>query len=156
MAVQVACRGATWTLSGPRDAFNILRVSEKETSMDIKNVKNIFNTTLIKSKSDTQRKSEIRSGESTERDANGQSSRQGKEQHDFTEEDRRKVLMHLQQLSGVKDNNLIVRLQPIDNKYFVIVEDSSGKVIRRINIQELSHLLRDKDQSKGNILNKAL
>ncbi len=125
--------------------------------MDIKSVRNVINSTLTTAKLDVEKKTQIRSGESTERDANGQMFGQGKQdQRELSQEEREKIVAHVKTINGVKDNNLNVRLQAIDNKFFVLIEDIKGKVIRRINIQDLAHLLIDKDKGKGNLLNKAL
>ncbi len=125
--------------------------------MDIKSARNAINSTLNTAKLDVEKKTQIKSNDTTDRDANGQMFGQGKqEQRDLSEEEREKIVAHLKTINGVKDNNLNVRLQLLDNKYFVFIEDPKGKVVRRINIQDLAHLLVDKDKGKGNILNKAL
>lgn len=125
--------------------------------MDIKSVRNSINSTLTTAKLDVEKKSQIKSGDTTERDANGQMPGQGKQdQRELSQEEREKIVGHLKTINGVKDNNLVVRQQEIDGKFFVFIEDSKGKIIRRMNIQDLSHLLVDKDKGKGNIFNKAL
>ncbi len=127
--------------------------------MDIKSVRNIFNQTMITAKSDVTKKSEIKSDGSTERDANGQMpGRQEESPKDLNEEERQKVLASVKQLAGVKDNNLTVRMQFINDKYFVFIEDVKGKVIRRVDINELAHMLKEKDPSseKGSFFNRAL
>lgn len=125
--------------------------------MDIKSVRNSINSTLTTSKLDVEKKSQIKSGDTTERDANGQMPGHGKQdQRELSQEEREKIVAHVKTINGVKDNNLIVRQQEIDGKFFVFIEDPKGKVIRRMNIQDLSHLLVDKDKGKGNLFNKAL
>jgi hypothetical protein len=125
--------------------------------MDVKSVRNSINTTLNTAKLDVEKKTQIKSNDTTERDANGQMFGQGKHenQRDLSQEEREKIVAHVKTINGVKDNNLVVRLQQIEDKYFVFIEDPKGKVIRRINVQDLSHLLVDKDKGKGNIVNKA-
>ncbi|OQW50328.1 MAG: hypothetical protein A4S09_00605 [Proteobacteria bacterium SG_bin7] len=125
--------------------------------MDVKSVRNSINSTLATAKVDIEKKSQIKSGDTTERDANGQMPGHGKQdQRELSQEEREKIVAHLKTINGVKDNNLVVRQQEIDGKFFVFIEDPKGKVIRRMNIQDLSHLLVDKDKGKGNIFNKAL
>lgn len=125
--------------------------------MDVKSVRNSINSTLTTAKLDVEKKSQIKSGDTTERDANGQMPGHGQQdQRELSQEEREKIVAHLKTINGVKDNSLVVRQQEIDGKFFVFIEDPKGKVIRRMNIQDLFHLLVDKDKGKGNILNKAL
>lgn len=84
----------------------------------------------------------------------------GKEQEKkkLTDEEIQEVIGHLKELQFVKDNNWTIRLERSGLINTVFVEDSTGKIIRRIPEQDLWGLLsqKNKDQNKGNFLNKAM
>lgn len=78
--------------------------------------------------------------------------------HRMSDEEAKQVLEYLESLDGIKDNNLSVRLEKSEDRYVVYVQDSTGKVVRRIQENELWYLFkkRNKDSKKGQILNKAM
>jgi uncharacterized FlaG/YvyC family protein len=80
------------------------------------------------------------------------------EQHRFTDEELESAMKLLKELPGIKENNLQFRVERNDKRVVVFLEDYTGKVIRRIPDTELWVLLknRQRDQSRGNLLNKAL
>ena len=94
---------------------------------------------------------------STDRDANGQASYGGGEQHQqpMSDEQYKKALEHLRGLQAVKDNNLEVVDTVINEKRFVLLRELSGKVIRRIPEQELWSLITVKEKEKGQLLSKS-
>ncbi|MDZ4678117.1 MAG: flagellar protein FlaG [Oligoflexia bacterium] len=80
------------------------------------------------------------------------------EQHRFTDSELQDALKLLKDLPGIKENHLQFRVERNDKRVVVFVEDSTGKVIRRIPDTELWYMLKNRqhDQSRGNLLNKAL
>jgi uncharacterized FlaG/YvyC family protein len=78
--------------------------------------------------------------------------------HRFTEEELQAALKMLKEIPGMKENNLQFRVERNNDRIVIFVEDPTGKVIRRIPDLELWALYtsRQKDSSRGNLLNKAL
>ena len=122
--------------------------------MDIKSVIRQIIPTAIAAKSIRQ---ERKAGGATDRDANGQQPDKGHEQrHPLTPEQIQEALHCLEQLPGVKDNSLTVRLQELDGIRVVYIEDRDGKVVRRIPEADLHHVLKNREKKSGHLLNKAL
>lgn len=78
--------------------------------------------------------------------------------HRMSDDEAKQVLEYLENLDGIKDNNLSVRLEKSEDRFVVFVQDPTGKVVRRIQENELWYLFkkRNKDSKKGQILNKAM
>ena len=135
------------------------KTSDSDYEMDIRSINGIINNTAATTRADNEKKAEIKSDSSHERDANGQMFR-GQEEgpRELTEEELNRVIETLKAHPGVKDNNLTVSVRAINDKHFVLIEDPTGKVVRRVAAKDLWHLLKDtdKDTKKGRIFNKAL
>jgi len=137
----------------------LIETSDCDYEMDIRSINNIINNTLATTRADTEKKAEIKSDASAERDANGQINRGPEEgPRELSEEELNKVVETLKAHPGVKDNNLQVNLKLINGKHFVLIEDPTGKVVRRVAAKDLWHILKDSDKEikKGRIFNKAL
>lgn len=97
---------------------------------------------------------------SSERDAQAfyDDTNQKQQKRKLTDHEIGEVIEHLKNLPFVKENNWSIRLEVVGNYSIVFVEDSQGKIIRRIPEQDLWGLWMQKstDKNKGNILNKAL
>ncbi len=94
--------------------------------------------------------------ETSDRDANGQSLNQGDEgNRHLSKEQIEEAIKHLENLDGVKNNGLKIRMEIKDDVTVVYIEDRDGKVIRRIPTSELSLLNRDSTRKSGQLLNKA-
>jgi len=95
-----------------------------------------------------------------ERDAQqgGQGGGEPPKQHRFTEEELKAALQMLKELPGIKQNNLQFRVERNQDRIIVFVEDSTGKIIRRIPDLELwaMYSRRQTDSARGNLLNKSL
>jgi uncharacterized FlaG/YvyC family protein len=78
--------------------------------------------------------------------------------HRMSDDEAKQALEYLENLDGIRDNNLSVRLEKSEDRFVVFVQDSAGKVVRRIQENELWYLFkkRNKDSKKGQILNKAM
>jgi uncharacterized FlaG/YvyC family protein len=72
----------------------------------------------------------------------------------LSDQELQSAIEHLKQLSGIKDNNLTVRLVRENDIVLVFVEDPFGKVVRRIPETELSTLTKA-NKLKGHIIDKA-
>lgn len=122
--------------------------------MDIKGiVRNVlpFNVDRVKEREKTTMDS------TQEREGNGQA--QGEEQkrkRNLSPEELQEAVKFLEDLPGVKDNHLQVKLVQKDGATAVFIEDRDGKVVRRIPESELSTLSKNKTQRSGHLLNKAL
>lgn len=99
----------------------------------------------------------IKSGSTTDRDANGQQTGSGEERpHEpMSDEQFEKALAHLRGLPVVKDHGLEIEVQTLNDKRFVLLKEPNGKVVRRIPELELWDLLRVKPNEKGQILRKS-
>ena len=94
--------------------------------------------------------------ETSDRDANGQSPNQGDERNrHLTPEQIAEAVKYLENLDGVKEHGLRVRMETKDDITVVYIEDRDGKIVRRIPSSELSLLNRDSERKSGKLLNKA-
>lgn len=92
-----------------------------------------------------------------EKEGNGQSSGGGDHRRrNLTPEEIAIAVKHLENLEGVKNNGLTVRLESNDGVTVVYVEDRDGKIVRRIPESELSLLTSNREKKTGSLLNKAL
>lgn len=92
-----------------------------------------------------------------EKEGNGQSSNGGDQRRrNLTPEEIAVAVKHLENLAGVKENGLKIRMETNDGITVVYVEDRDGKVVRRIPESELSLLTGDRERKSGHLLNKAL
>lgn len=93
---------------------------------------------------------------SADREPQQQSGEEHRQHHKMSEEELQSAVDFLKNLKGVKDNNLQIRLDQHDGMTVVYIEDTSGKVIRRIPENDLWSLTQEKDKSKGNLFDKAM
>lgn len=126
--------------------------------MDIKNALNSILPIQLRTKPTVDRS--IKSGNTTDRDANGQmgyDQQKQKQQEPMTEEQLQKALQALRDLPAVKDHQLSTELTEIDGKKFVLLKEPNGKLIRKISESELWTLpvMKDSDPNKkGQLLRK--
>jgi uncharacterized FlaG/YvyC family protein len=121
--------------------------------MDIKNVRNILPFSVT-AKPDV--KSRSKTDAASDRDGNGQASGEGeKRRRHLSPEEIDEAVKHIEDLPGVKENGLIVRLEQRDDTVVVYVEDRDGKIVRRIPEADLSLLSTAKEKKSGHLLNKA-
>ncbi len=93
---------------------------------------------------------------SADRDPTPQNGDGKQDNHKMSDDELENALNFLKNLKGVKDNNLHLRVEKNDGTIVVFIEDISGKVIRRIPENDLWHLTRDAEKSKGNLFDKAM
>jgi uncharacterized FlaG/YvyC family protein len=123
------------------------------------NVKNIINSLVNIAGVSTQKLDKKTKAEASgEKDTQLGHGEEESSNHRMSEDEANEVLEYLRGLDGIKDNNLTVRLEKSEDRYVVYVEDSAGKIVRRIQETELWFLFkkRNKDSKKGQILNKAM
>lgn len=100
----------------------------------------------------------MRATEGGDRDANGRrESDQGK-QESPTEEKIQKAIDYLKAHPGVRDNGLTVRRQDVNGKVILLLEDHGGKVVRRIQEDQIHYLssVQHVDSTKGQIYHRAM
>ena len=94
--------------------------------------------------------------ETSDRDANGENPNHGEEgNRHLSKEQIEEAVKHLENLEGVKEHGLKIRMETKDDVTVVYIEDREGKVVRRIPSSELSLLNRSKERKSGQLLNKA-
>lgn len=124
------------------------------------NIKNVFNSLVniagvSKAKLDHKTKLDA----SGERDTDLGKGEEEAAQHKMTDEEATEVLKHLQEVDGVKGNNLQVRMEKNNDRYVVYIEEVSGKVVRRITENEMWFIYQKQksgDGKKGQLINKAM
>lgn len=102
---------------------------------------------------------EVRTESSTDRDADGRRQRsedQREEKRHLNDEEKLKIIEYLKNIPGVQMHNLQVRVQAQQDTCVFIIETLKGERIRRLSVNEAWHLVSEQDQSKGNLLNKAM
>ena len=84
----------------------------------------VNNLTPLESRPRAESKGEIRSQESSDRDADGRRQNDGQGQEEaLTEEHIEKAIQYLESHSGVKDNGLSVKRVESNGKLFWVIED---------------------------------
>lgn len=124
--------------------------------MDIKGIVRNLNPLHLTKASETAR-THTKSDADNDREGNGQAAT-GEEQkrRPMTPEEIAEAVKYLEGLAGVKDHGLRVRLETKDGVNVVYVEDSDGKVVRRIPEADLASLTANRERKSGHLLNKAL
>lgn len=127
--------------------------------MDIKNALNAILPLQLRAKVTTDRT--IKSGNTTDRDANGQTGydqNQNQNQREpMTEEQLKKAIQAIMEFPAVKDHQLSVELVELQGKKFVLLKEPNGKLLRKIPEAELWTLpsMTDSDpDKKGQLLRK--
>lgn len=99
----------------------------------------------------------VRTKGSADRDANGKrEQREPEVKRQLTDAEFDEALKVLKDLPGLKANDLTVTVSMDNGVRIVTIEDSSGKLIRRLSDSQLWLATRDKDRQTGTILDKAM
>jgi uncharacterized FlaG/YvyC family protein len=123
---------------------------------DVMNIKSTIRAILPSTVQATRDLVRARTGESADRDPNGQQPGQEQEKkRELTPEQIKEAIQYLENLPGVKDNHLTVRLDMSDGTAVVFIEDPTGKVVRRIPQSELGSLTADREKKSGHLLSKS-
>lgn len=117
------------------------------------NIKSVTGPTLPQEIKKIERRAQ---DSSADRDAQSEGGDGQQERRKLSEEEIKQAIEILKNVQGIKDNNLVIRLDHHDDTFTVYVEDYHGKVIRRLSETDLWHLTREKDKSKGNLFDRAM
>lgn len=129
--------------------------------MDIKNALNSVLPANSKVRDPLKAENRIKSNNTSDRDGNGQEAyQQQKKDQDtpkrpMTEGELEKALSHLRKLPVVANHGLVLSISVIGQKRFILISEPTGKLVRRIQEQELWSLIQTKDGEKGQLLSKA-
>lgn len=120
------------------------------------NIKNFPTTPVIPI--DPKRKIEgnTRSQASSDRDSDGRRDRESETKRHLTQQEFDDAMKVLQDLPGLKSNNLTIKVETKPDCRVILIVDSEGKVVRRLSENELWLSTRDKDRQTGTILDKAM
>ena len=116
---------------------------------------------LTESKEKVEAQKEIRKDLSVEtqyHDREGQGKKDFDERdfkRELSEEEWKQALSLLEDLPNFKQGLLRIRVQTINDKKVLLIEDSSGKLIRRMVDVDLFSLLYSKNKVTGQILDKS-
>ncbi len=91
-----------------------------------------------------------------DREGNGQAAGEEQKRRKLSPEEIADAVKYLEELPGIKENSLRVRLEEHDGVSVVYVEDRFGKLVRRIPEGELASLTANREKTSGHLLNKAL
>lgn len=92
---------------------------------------------------------------SEDRDANGRREQEEPSQDPLNEEEMKKALEYLENLSGLKANGLLIEVEEANSIRVFLIKDHLGQVIRRIAEWEMRALILDKDKTTGQIFDKS-
>ncbi len=119
--------------------------------MNIRGVSNLIQTEAIKKKD--------KSTEQASPDRDPESGGQGEGEHQsrhFTDEELDKIIENIKAHPSIQKSDLLIRIDKSSGIPVVFIEDASGAVVRRIAGSDLASFAQDKDESKGQLLNKAM
>ena len=120
------------------------------------NVRSIVNSILPFETKAVSEKKEVKLEGGADRDADGRQQPKEQPRRKMTEEELKTAVAYLEELPGVKDNNLIVCVKKENDMTIVYIQDRSDKVIRRITELELSTISLDKQKRKGQLFDRAM
>lgn len=125
--------------------------------MDIKGVvRNLIPfPSAVKSASEA-RNTHSKTNADNDREGNGQAAGEEQKRRKLSPEEITDAVKYLEDLPGVKENSLRVRMEQVDGVTVVYVEDRNGKLVRRIPESELALLTANREKKSGHLLNKAL
>lgn len=93
---------------------------------------------------------------SEDRDADGKRQEEEANKDPLTEDELKKALEYLENLSGLKANQLTIEIENSNEYRLILIKDRSGKTIRRMVEWELRSLLVTTDKKTGQIFDKAV
>lgn len=100
----------------------------------------------------------VKTQHSTERDADGRRQQEEEEsRRNLTDEDFNQAIEKLKEHPGIKANQLLVRVDhPEPGRRVVYIEDVKGHIVRRLSEADLWRVTHDRDQTRGQIIDKAM
>ncbi len=119
--------------------------------MNIRSITGIFTPAVYKLKE------KVTGQTDKDRDAQGETrDEQSKKRRNLTAQELEDAVRLLMENPGVKSNNLNVRLDTSGVAPVILIEDFSGRVVRRIPESDISLLGAGQQDVKGTILNRSL
>ncbi len=123
--------------------------------MDIKGI--IRNVIPMGAAKSDEAKAKSKTDADNDREGNGQEGSGGEHQRrKLTPEELKDAVKYLEDLPGIKDHNLTVKLESSNDVIIVYVQDRDGRIVRRIPESELSLLTSNREKKSGHLLNRAL
>ena len=122
--------------------------------MNIKGV-NVNNVLPIEPKQRVE--GSTRAKASADRDADGKREQTGEEpKRHLNQQEFDEALKILEDLPGLKANNLTIKVEQHEDHRVILVLDPQGGIVRRLSESQLWLATRDKDRQTGKILDKAM
>ena len=90
-----------------------------------------------------------------DRDADGRHQGEDPDTNALNEEEMQQAKEYLENLEGLKSNNLSYTVEEKDFIKIFLIKDSDGKIVRRIPEYEMRSLINHKEESKGKIFSRA-
>ncbi len=124
--------------------------------MDIKNVGRLPLTHLAERTPKTEDTETFKTLDTTDRDANGkqQFADNPDDDRDMADEEFQETMKLVENMDSIKSAQLVVKSIKSNGKMFLLLEDRTGKVVRRLTNKELRSLLKNKDRKTGQIYSK--
>lgn len=89
-----------------------------------------------------------------DRDADGRRQDEEPDKNPLNEEEMQKAKSYLEELDGLKSNNLTYTIEITDSVRIFLIKDLDGNVVRRIPEHEMRYLVSHKDESSGKIFSR--
>ena len=89
-----------------------------------------------------------------DRDADGRRQDEEPSKNPLNEEEMQKAKNYLEELEGLKNNNLSYDIEETDSIRVFLIKDFDGNVVRRIPEHEMRHLISHKDEGNGQLFNR--
>lgn len=113
----------------------------------------------IEGKKSTQKTKTFESNKDRDPGSNQHFSQEDEQDKKFDRDEVEEAIKFMQNYSGIKDNNLTVSIQKINEVELVIIKDLSGKIVRRMQIIDLIHSVRALSKTspdkRGGVFNKS-
>lgn len=134
-----------------------LKEIEINTVYLLMNIKSLNPFTSLERLSTENKKQEVRSHESSDRDADGRRDQKFQEEkRHLTEEEIEMILSAIKSHSGVKSSNLEVTCERNEELVFFILTDHRGIRVRRLNSTEAWAFTKEQEKQTGRLIDKVL
>ncbi len=121
------------------------------------NIKNIHVANILPVDPKQRVEGNARAQASTDRDGDGKREQPEPEQkHHLSDQEFDESVQALEEMPGLKSNNLTIKVEKGLDARIILIVDSSGKVVRRLSEGQLWLATRDRDKQTGRILDKAM
>ncbi len=119
------------------------------------NIRSVSNPAVVPGKENIESSKGIKSGETDEREGNGQQPYgDGESYRELTEEETEQVLEKLKSHDGIQKHGLIVKLTKENDQNVVKIETPDGQVVKRINERDLYFFLFQESEDDMHLVNK--